>query len=300
VIIIGAGLAGLMAGALERSAPVYEAQKEVPNNHHAVLRFREDQIGRALNIPFRKVRVMKGVVNSRGPISDANAYSHKVLKIYATRSIVDLAPVDRYIAPPDFIQQLADMIGRRLSLGYSITPEELKHMKGKPILSTIPMPAMLKLLNIDHDATEFRKRSVRVFKYSVKDCDLFQTLYLPYNNIFYRATLTGSELMLETAESDAVRDFDDSLAEVLDGFNLKLRDIEMMGVHHQSLGKIDPLPARRRKALLLALTVEHGVFSLGRYACWRNLLLDDVYNDYFKVKRLIDLDSTYDFRRAIK
>jgi hypothetical protein len=65
------------------------------------------------------------------------------------------------------------------------------------------------------------------------------------------------------------------------------------------MGKIVPLPADRRKALLMALTVEHGVFSLGRYACWRNLLLDDVFEDYFKLRSIMALESQYDFRRIM-
>jgi hypothetical protein len=153
---------------------------------------------------------------------------------------------------------------------------------------------------VAHSPTEFKRRNVHVFKFRVANCDVFQTLYFPYGNLFYRATLTGEELLLESAEEDFPLVFDASFHEVLRGFGLQRSDVERISEHNQSLGKIEPLPAERRKALLLALSVEHGIFSLGRYACWRNLLLDDVFEDYFRVKRLMELDSVYDFRRAVK
>jgi hypothetical protein len=49
---------------------------------------------------------------------------------------------------------------------------------------------------------------------------------------------------------------------------------------------------------LFRLTHEHNVFSLGRFATWRNILLDDVVDDIVQVKRLLKSSSAYDLRRA--
>jgi len=37
----------------------------------------------------------------------------------------------------------------------------------------------------------------------------------------------------------------------------------------------------------------YNVYSLGRYATWRNILLDDVYHDINVIKQLMDSDGYY-------
>jgi hypothetical protein len=59
-----------------------------------------------------------------------------------------------------------------------------------------------------------------------------------------------------------------------------------------------PIDDALRKQLLFRLTHEHNVFSLGRFATWRNILLDDVVDDIVQVKRLLKSGSAYDVRRA--
>ena len=56
VIVIGAGMAGLLAGSMLRSEceSVVEAQPNLPNNHSAVLRFRSTAVADTLNIPFKE------------------------------------------------------------------------------------------------------------------------------------------------------------------------------------------------------------------------------------------------------
>ncbi len=59
----------------------------------------------------------------------------------------------------------------------------------------------------------------------------------------------------------------------------------------QEYGKIAPVDDLPRKALLARLTDRHNIFSLGRFATWRNILLDDVAHDATVVKRLMALGS---------
>ena len=299
MIIIGAGLAGLMAGALDRRAHIFEKQSVVPHNHRAVLRFRDDKIARALDIPFRKVRVLKAVNRSLGPIADANAYSKKVTGRIAPRSVMALDPVDRFIAPEDFIPRLVELVESRLTLSTELDGEWLFDTKQHPILSTIPLPVMLRMAHIAHSREDFTFSSVRVFKFRVPNCDSFQTIYYPYaDNLFYRASLTGNELLLESMDNNLSESaFNTSIERVLTDFQIE--DAQPIAVDTQALGKIVPLPDAQRKALLMQLTVEHKVFSLGRYACWRNILLDDVFEDYYRVKKLMAMDNHYDFKRAL-
>lgn len=300
--ILGAGLSGLLAGALDRRATIFEAQPKLPHNHWAVLRFREDKIGRALNIPFRRVRVLKavcvdGVVTSVVTPAIANLYSRKAIGAITSRSILDLEPVDRYIAPGDLIPRLAEMCEGRINLGYPGDIETLRKWRaaGKKIISTIPLPAMLNMIGAKHEL-EFMRAPIRVNRYRVEGADAFQTIYFPSPKTpVYRATLTGDELILELTDTGIMRT--PQYLEVLKAFGLRSVDAEMLNHHKQALGKIVPLPREQRQALLLKLTTEHGIFSLGRFATWRNVLLDDVFSDFYKVRELMAL-SNYDLLKV--
>ena len=292
-------MSGLLAGALDRRAIVLEAQPHLPNNHHAVLRFRDDKIGRALNIPFRKVRVMKAIATiARGVTldvtpQDTNRYSRKVIGLVAGRSISDLRAVDRFIAPKDFIQRLAELCEGRLHFSQKI--KSLKEFD-RPIISTIPLPAMLEIVGID-PGHEFVRAPIRVMKYRVKNADVFQTIYFPDEDTpVYRATLTGDELSIEMIERGALTE--PALNFVLSSFGFEPHHVEALSSHKQHFGKIVPPPDALRKKLLLELSQRHGVFSLGRFACWRNILMDDVFDDFYKIKNLITLNN-YDLARTI-
>jgi hypothetical protein len=72
-------------------------------------------------------------------------------------------------------------------------------------------------------------------------------------------------------------------------------DISKIDTTIQPFGKIIDLPRRTREALLYELTREYNVFSLGRFATWRNILLDDVVNDIHVLDKLI---SASEYRRS--
>jgi hypothetical protein len=305
VIIVGAGLSGLLAGALDRRASIIEAQPSLPNNHHAVLRFREDKIGKALNIPFRKVRVSKAIADEYGVYNHvlpkhANQYSKKVAGKIISRSIGDLTTAERYIAPRDFIAQLADLCYGRIAYGTALTKEFLS--SNENIISTIPMPTMLALLGEKIDGSgehnAFHSSQIRVEKYRVIDADVFQTIYFPAPNCsVYRASITGDELMIEMVKGLKQESWEFSA--VLRAFGITSGDVVQVASKEQTLGKIVPLPEDIRKSTLLNLTTKHNVYSLGRFATWRNVLMDDVYDDYFKVRRLMKIKNGYDLWSAI-
>ena len=59
--ILGAGLSGLIAAAVNPQAKVFEASSRDKQSHRAVLRFRTPAVGDAVGIPFRKIRVYKNI-----------------------------------------------------------------------------------------------------------------------------------------------------------------------------------------------------------------------------------------------
>jgi hypothetical protein len=50
--------------------------------------------------------------------------------------------------------------------------------------------------------------------------------------------------------------------------------------------------------LLYTITVQHDIFSLGRFACWRNILLDDVYHDVRRIEQMTSMNN-YDLMRSV-
>src|SRR5262252_8262346 len=135
--IIGAGLAGLLAGnMLSRSHTVtlIESQNDLPNNHSAVLRFRSSVVGDVTGIPFHKVNLIKYALPWRNPVADALAYSYKNTgQRRSDRSIsqeLELSD-ERWIAPPDLIARLA----RNQDIKYNQTYKGWRSKQ--PTISTI-------------------------------------------------------------------------------------------------------------------------------------------------------------------
>jgi len=130
VTIYGAGLAGLLAGCVFQNAKIIEAAPRHNISHKALLRFRSSAVGDAVGIPFRKVRVHKGIwFESRfqqPSIMLANMYSRKVIGKLADRSIWNLDPVDRFIAPEDFIEQLVDRCESRIQWETKVDAQQIE------------------------------------------------------------------------------------------------------------------------------------------------------------------------------
>lgn len=291
-IILGAGLSGLICGALNAQAHIYERNPSTFVGHRAVLRFRDVKIARALGLTFRSVTVRKAIWFDGGERSAtprlANWYSRKTRGVVADNSTWNLASAERFIAPDNLHAILADICGGRVHWEHEVTAAVIREAveQKRLVVSTIPLPALLKLLSIP-EPFAFRYSPISVARYNVPDCDIFQTVYFPDPALsIYRATLTGSLLTIEgSSKLDQ-----GELEEVIDALGLSNVEIDLqMLAHRQSYGKITPVPNRERQNLLHRLTVQEGVYSLGRFATWRNILLDDVYEDIAAIRRMMSL-----------
>lgn len=302
--IFGAGMAGLIAARMlsDRLPVVVERQPSLPNNHHAVLRFRSSIVGDAVNIPFKKVNVIKHVISEPGsnPIRDAALYSRKVTGLLHARSILDVKPVERYIAPPDFISRLSKTAEIYFGVDFQEWSHNLVRPHG-PVISTIPVPVMMDLFKWK-DKPEFRTQSGWVIKAAVKpelDCQIYATIYCAIRDwSWYRASLTGSELMIE-GTGDDLKDQPSYtiLRGVLDRLGMSMNDVSDWEVKEAKYQKIADLSTPEResvKRFVMYLSNEHRIYSLGRFATWRpKLLLDDIVNDVRVIARLIDGESLY-------
>lgn len=301
MIIIGAGLSGLIAGnMLRRFKPqILEAQSSLPNNHAALLRFRSLDVSNACAVPFKKVKVHKAVrhqgeIYNNVNIKIMNKYAYKVTGEYSQRSIEDLKAVERYISPPDFIAQAA----AQLNIIYSqeIVSEMLfsSSNRAKPVISTIPMDKMMEMSGWGGEgehggmAPEFKYKPIWTISANIDTpCDLYQTIYYPdklETYFHYRASITGNKLTIEcTNEPNSEKD----VGWIMDDFGMREVQISNYSIKKQKYGKILPIDERLRKEFMLWLTKEHNIYSLGRFATWRQILLDDVVKDVNVIENLI-------------
>lgn len=284
--IYGAGIAGLLAGNIFQTAEIFEAGPENSTNHKALLRFRTSAVGDAVGIPFRKVRVHKGIWANKQFVEPniqlANNYSLKVVGKLIDRSIWNLAPSDRFIAPEDFIEQLIDRCRHRIHWNAAVN--ELSPSQ-EPVISTIPMSVMAKLTGTEAPKFEFSPITVR--RWRVTGADVFQTVYFPEKELnLYRASITKDLLIAEY-----IGEPNDWLGEnILPAFGLNALDVEDIETSKQSFGKIAPIDDAWRKRFIYDLSTHYNIFSLGRFGVWKNLLLDDVLDDIAVIKRLINSD----------
>lgn len=284
--IIGAGLTGLIAAYAFKDAEIHE-YLNAPRVHKAVLRFRNESISELTGIPFKKVTVHKAVSINGGFVTPnlrlMNQYSLKVTGGYYERSIGNLDPVTRYIAPEDFHQQMIDSHKERIVFG---STESLIDME-TPIISTLPLSVLVKELGIEANLPEDALASTPIYVTTIDydHCDLYQTVYFPaLNTPVYRASMTGGKLIIEAIGQISKND----VYMVQDTFGLpnKNPDHSDWSVC-QKIGKFHPLEENYRRQLMYQITSSFGIYSLGRHATWRKILLDDVASDVVSIEKML-------------
>tara|TARA_R110001592_G_scaffold6922_4_gene38208 strand:+ start:537 stop:1487 length:951 start_codon:yes stop_codon:yes gene_type:complete len=304
MIIYGAGLAGLLAGNMMRSfnPMIKEAQKSLPNNHGALLRFRSDKVETATAVPFRKVRVKKAIKHDGKIITTpnlmlSNMYSQKVTGSVLDRSINNLDDVDRYIAPWHLINEMA----KNCSIEYErkLDRRSLEEMREwephRPIISTLPMPVLMKIVGWG-EIPDFPKQKIWTQKVKIMDpdCQVCQTIYYPDPLIkHYRVSLIGDTLISEFTEKPDTNIGVHAMDVLNEDFGIRSYKIDDMKESEQEYGKIMPIDDRIRKEFIFQMTNKYNIYSVGRFATWRQLLLDDVVDDLKVVEQFIRGGTDY-------
>ena len=281
--ILGAGMSGLLAANILRrhDITIIEKQKELPNNHHAVLRFRTPEVGNILGIPFKKVNMIKTHVPYGNVVADSLSYSRKTTGQYlSNRSIVEGTVIaERYIAPPNLIEQMAQNI--------NINYDSFEYTDKLPHISTIPMPMLMNILGYPH-VIDFKSMPGIVFTGRILDCDAYVSVLFPGPDVPYsRATITGDNLIVEFPNLRELPDTPD-LAHVY--YSLGLHDCVVLDADfkRQDFFKIIEIDDSERKKFMRWATVNFNIYSLGRYSTWRpKLLLDDLIQDVRKIESWI-------------
>lgn len=287
MLIVGAGLSGLIAAHHWPKATVIEQQprcdKEV---HRAVLRFRSDVVSKIIQVPFKKVMVRKGIWRKgrfvKPNIHDANQYSKKTNGMIMDRSIWNLESAERYVASPDLWNILVDGLKNRISFSedwdFSVPCTE-------DVINTAPMPIAAKDILSEETAT-FKRKGITVVRFQLDDVDVHQTVYFPFPEFpVYRATITGGDVILEmTTDSFEECDLPSVIKDAMEPFAYSGTP-KQIEVSNQNYGKIVPIDPDLRRSILMTLT-QRRIYSLGRFATWRNILLDDLPKDMEQIDRL--------------
>lgn len=320
--IIGAGMSGLIAACVlrNRCEKILEAQPSLPANHSAVLRFKSSIVGDTTNIPFKKVKALKAVVPWKNFVADAMAYSMKSNAGYQLRSIATAngVVVDRYVAPPDFTEQLVAAANCEIEFNRKVVPSDFGNL-GNLYISTLPMPVLMDLLDYDGPRPEFKSIPGINVMARIKDCDMYCSLYIPDPTIGpYRVSINGDLMIAEVAMVDAhTREMmrygsltpNAQIADQIDEW--RNHAFEALGIEwpsqetydhsfaRQQFAKIVPIDNQVRERFILWASENHHVYSLGRFATWRaDLLLDDVVNDVRIISRLMSHGS-YEYKKSV-
>lgn len=288
--IFGAGLAGLIAGCVFPKATIYERNVIPFTSHQALLRFRTDKISEITGIKFKKVKVLKSIWSEGKEVLPSPRlvalYSRKVSDKYENRSIMDISTTDRFIAPNNFHDMLIEDMKDRIADNYEINKDD--YTVGTPVISTLPLSINAKMLGYDFK-TEMNTSHIYVNKFTIKDCDMYSTIYYPDSDTgVYRASITGDTLIIESKYNLTISE----LADVK--FSFGLHDIDLNPVlekFKQPMGKLTKVNDDERRVQIYKMSHDHNIFSLGRFALHKNILLDDVAQDLFVIKSMINDDS---------
>lgn len=320
MIVIGAGMAGLLAAGMLRNdcEGVLEAQSSLPNNHSAVLRFRSSIVGDTLNIPFRQVKVMKAVHSWTNPVADVIAYSRKTNGTASLRSIIAAGGEieERFIAPPDLIEQMAARLKCPPAFDQKFSESDINHNVPTEFISTLPMPVLMDILKYGGERPQFRYVEGLNINARLHNTDVFATLYVPDPEVpFNRLSITGDNLTIEIAfpgldDEDVTKVYEKQYSKGRTGIrDVVLQALNMLGIpasalrgvpeaSRQRYAKILPVSDRTRKDFIMWASETRGVYSLGRFATWRpGLLLDDLVNDVRVIQR-IRKSGSYDHKRG--
>lgn len=300
-MIIGAGLSGLIAAHAFPSFPVMEAGQP-KENHKALLRFRTDNVAKLTGINFKSVTVRKGIYDldnqrfAKPNIFLANQYALKMTGFLTDRSIWNIEPAKRWVAPEDFYERLLNSVGSRISWNTKIDPLS----RPAPLtLSTAPLSLLGPEIGLE--GIDFRRAAIAVDRYRIPDSEIYQTIYIPSRlTSLYRVSITGDLLIAESVMSSGLPAPHCDLRSIIHPlFGIEYDELVPVDRAKQDYGKIAPIPDAPRRSALRRLTTEYGVYSLGRFATWRNILLDDLIQDIGIIKRMMEADA-YDATKMMR
>lgn len=321
MIIIGAGIAGTMAYNYFRkySPVVYEAK---PNraafiDSDAIIRMKDLAISYLFGTEAKEIEVEKWIHHEGRYYSSTNpffscSYSQKVTGTGAltSRSIENLGKVKRYLINPKmnipedqikfgkiFYGVCSDSRGKYASFNQD---EVIEY---DVLISTIPMSVMLlagglEIDDVEQPASQFWGVSIYTKTFSFQkifSVDKYYTVYVPDQNTdIYRVNLSPDGIKFEAVYDYCGLDDETCIYAIEEMFGISERELDIdPNQKAKKIGenKIKGIDAELRKRILYQLTSRHNIYSLGRYAIWKNIGVDDLMKDIKRIDQMISAQS---------
>lgn len=300
IAIIGAGLSGVMAYKFFKEMDYVESIKVFEKspaesfltNHSAILRVKTLDVINILKCRYSEIKIEKNYfyddcLSPVPTIKSKNEYSRKVTGEIHERSIgMENENRTRYLIELSSIK--VDLYDFCFSTDFFSQQE-----KFDVIISTIPMPDLLLKKKISLDE-EFCLKAVATInaKSSVK-INTNQTIYVsdPEYSCYRISIQQNQAVIAEFADLDPEISYGEfnSLIEL---FALQEKDMSEIKHNVLSYGKIIPINSDYRKHLIMKLSEEYSIYSLGRFAIWKNSVgADDVAKDIRKIETMLRINK---------
>jgi hypothetical protein len=291
MLILRAGLVGCLAAYMLPRATLVDDRVAI-QSHMALMRFRSNKISEVTGIPFKKVKVYKSIFDiAKNDFSGwtprlANLYSKKVSGGIFNRSINNLDTVERWTSPPDFHHIMLDELENRFER--MDMESAIKKAGAAEIISTLPIAEICKIVEMPFNPPCAPLYSdICVTTVVIENCDVNHTIYYPDATSLYRATLQSNSLIIESIHPINQQ----TVNLVISTFGIDSNDakIALFNATQQygKMGVSNPTFERKRLQTILELTERFGIYSLGRTATVRNILMDDCYEDIRKIDYMI-------------
>lgn len=153
------------------------------------------------------------------------------------------------------------------------------------LISTMPLPAFIGLSG-QAMPCDFRADPVYTSTWEVhhsETSDVFQIVYVTDPQKVHRASLMGNQVILESM--DEMKDVNPEGTLIFELWGIR-------SAVHQSRGRINPgkfhpIDENIRKHIINKLTIDGNVYSLGRWACWKYARIDHVSEDAHNIIKMI-------------
>ena len=316
LIIVGSGMAGAMAAGYYRHLKplVHEARKEsgAMSGHHAIMWLKDSKVGVILGSPVEEVIVdkavyYKGKLFDKEDITMSNLYSLKVDGCVEKRSIKNLDSAKRYVLKTDvepdnvkYSSKLCKVDSENKLLTFVDSDGQTFFQEYNVCINTIPLPALLNIEGIadefDKESMDFKSQPIYVSRSKVTPrSKVYQTIYFPEHCLnTYRASIEGQVFIMEAIDGHPKQE---EVEEVCAAFGLDLSDLHSGQIYEQRYGKIESMNDDMRRWVIMHLSEKFGIYSLGRFATWKNLRVDDLVNDLDAINGMLNVS---DIQRAYK
>src|SRR4030042_3226346 len=317
MVIIGSGIAGTMAYNYFRALDpeVYEARenRQAFSDNEAIIRMKNPAVGFLFGADMKEVEIEKWIFDNGKYYSQPTpefvcSYSQKVAKSITSRSIENLGKVKRYLVntklniPENKIKykhklfDVDDIVSDDVNYHSLSIHDGIKSyldIKYDVCINTIPLPV---ITNMFGSKTEKHKngtfKSLDIYTRKILFTpdlyvDKYYTVYIPdQDSSIYRVNLSPEGIIFESTEEIGIGQCED-LAYSLFRIYPMHYDTKQSVCKKISEKKILNIDSGIRKRLLYQLTSNHSIYSLGRYAIWKNIGTDDLMQDLIKIGQMI-------------